>query len=67
MWIELLEQEQLDSFGNHPERGAVRIGDQISKIVSHDQAHTKQLAKMLVASQTDPEQDEDKNDASANR
>lgn len=67
MWIELLEQEQLDSFGNHPERGAVRIGDQISKIVSHDQAHTKQLAKMLVASQTDPAQDEDKNDASANR
>ena len=57
-WIEALDSEDLAAYGNHAERGAVRIGDRIQQIASHDRAHTEQLAAMLAATEDDTD-DED--------
>ena len=57
-WVEALEHDQLDAFGNHAERGAVRVRERIGKIAAHDRAHSEQLATMLAASQADPDDDE---------
>ena len=66
-WLETLGQDELDAYGDHADRGAVRVGDRIARIVAHDKAHTQQLAKMLAASQADPDEDEEANDAPADR
>ncbi len=58
-WIEELTQDELDAYGDHADRGAVRVGDRIARIAAHDRAHTQQLAKMLAASQADPDDDEE--------
>lgn len=58
-WLEALEQDQLDAYGDHADRGAVRVGDRIARIAAHDRAHTQQLEKMLAASQADPDDDEE--------
>ena len=57
-WIEALDSEGLAAYGNHAERGAVRIGDRIQQIANHDRAHTEQLAAMLAATEEDTD-DED--------
>ena len=58
-WIETLDGEALAAYGNHAERGAVRIGERIQQIANHDQAHTEQLAAMLAATEADDEEDAD--------
>ncbi|MCY4616712.1 MAG: DinB family protein, partial [Chloroflexi bacterium] len=58
-WIETLDSEALAAYGNHAERGAVRIGERIQLIANHDQAHTEQLAAMLAATEADDEEDAD--------
>ena len=58
-WIEALDSEALAAYGNHAERGAVRIGERIQQIANHDQAHTEQLAAMLAATEADDEEDAD--------
>ena len=57
-WIEALGSEDLAAYGNHAERGAVRIGDRIQQIARHDREHTEQLAAMLAATEDDTD-DED--------
>ena len=57
-WIEALDSEDLAAYGNHAERGAVRIGDRIQQIANHDRAHTEPLAAMLAATEDDTD-DED--------
>ena len=57
-WIEALDSEDLAAYGNHAERGAVRIGDRIQEIARHDREHTEQLAAMLAATEDDT-RDED--------
>ena len=57
-WIEALDSEDLAAYGNHAERGAVRIGDRLQQIASHDRAHAEQLAAMLAATEDDTD-DED--------
>ena len=52
-WIEALDSEDLAAYGNHAERGAVRIGERIQQIANHDRAHTEQLAAMLAATEAD--------------
>ena len=56
-WIETLDADALAAYGNHAERGAVRIGERIQQIAKHDQAHTEQLAAMLAATEADDEED----------
>ena len=58
-WLEGLDQDALDAYGDHADRGAVRVGDRIARIAAHDRAHTQQLEKMLAASQADPDEDEE--------
>lgn len=58
-WLGTLGQDELDAYGNHADRGAVRVGDRIARIAAHDRAHTQQLAKMLTASQADPDEEEE--------
>ncbi|MYB41242.1 MAG: NUDIX domain-containing protein [Chloroflexi bacterium] len=58
-WLETLDQDALDAYGDHADRGAVRVGDRIARIAAHDRAHTQQLEKMLAASQADPDDDEE--------
>lgn len=58
-WLEGLGQDELDAYGDHADRGAVRVGDRIARIAAHDRAHTQQLEKMLAASQADPDEDEE--------
>ncbi|PKB56487.1 MAG: hypothetical protein BZY69_01510 [SAR202 cluster bacterium Casp-Chloro-G1] len=45
-WLASLEDDQLTQYGNHHERGAVRIGDRIAKISRHEHEHTEQLLAM---------------------
>ncbi|MYE47598.1 MAG: NUDIX domain-containing protein [Chloroflexi bacterium] len=66
-WLEGLEQDQLDAYGDHADRGAVRVGDRVARIAAHDRAHTQQLEQMLAASQADPDDDEEADDAPADR
>ncbi|MCY3656074.1 MAG: DinB family protein [Chloroflexi bacterium] len=54
-WIESLDANALAAYGNHAERGAVRIGERIQQIANHDRAHTEQLAAMLAATEADDE------------
>ena len=54
-WIETLDANALAAYGNHAERGAVRIGERIEKIARHDREHTEQLAAMLAATEADDE------------
>ncbi|MCY4455648.1 MAG: DinB family protein [Chloroflexi bacterium] len=58
-WIETLDGEALAAYGNHAERGAVRIGERIERIARHDREHTEQLAAMLAATEADDEEDAD--------
>ncbi|MYI82063.1 MAG: NUDIX domain-containing protein [Chloroflexi bacterium] len=58
-WLETLDQDALDAYGDHADRGAVRVGDRIARIAAHDRAHTQQLEKMLAASHADPDDDEE--------
>ena len=48
-WLASLDEEQLGQFGNHHERGAVRIGDRVEKIARHEHEHTEQLLAMADA------------------
>ncbi len=57
-WIEALDSEDLAAYGNHAERGAVRIGDRIQEIARHDREHAEQLAAMLAATEADDEDGE---------
>ena len=54
-WIETLDDQALAAYGNHAERGAVRIGERIQQIANHDREHTEQLAAMLAATEADDE------------
>ncbi|MYD65288.1 MAG: hypothetical protein F4X26_04805 [Chloroflexi bacterium] len=54
-WIETLDANALAAYGNHAERGAVRIGERIEKIARHDREHTEQLAAMFAATEADDE------------
>ena len=45
-WLRPLSEEQLALYGNHPERGAVTIGDRVDKIARHDREHIEQLREM---------------------
>lgn len=42
-WLTSLEDAQLVQYGNHAERGAVRIGDRIESIAQHESGHTGYL------------------------
>ena len=55
-WVEGLDADGLAAYGNHAERGAVRIGERIQLIAGHDRAHTEQLAAMLAATEADDEE-----------
>ena len=54
-WVEGLTADELAAYGNHEERGAVRVGERIEQIARHDGEHAEQLAKMLAATEDDPE------------
>lgn len=54
-WIETLDDQALAAYGNHAERGAVRIGERVEQIARHDREHTEQLAAMLAATEADDE------------
>ena len=56
-WVEGLDAEGLAAYGNHAERGAVRVGERVQLIAGHDRAHTEQLAAMLAATEADDEED----------
>ena len=56
-WVEGLEPDDLAAYGNHAERGAVRVGERIQKIATHDREHTEQLAAMLAATEDDPDEE----------
>ena len=56
-WIEGLDSGDLAAYGNHAERGAVRIGERIQQIANHDRAHTEQLAAMLAATEADADEE----------
>jgi hypothetical protein len=56
-WVEGLDAEGLAAYGNHAERGAVRIGERIQLIANHDREHAEQLAAMLAATEADDEED----------
>ncbi len=56
-WVESLDADGLAAYGNHAERGAVRIGERIQLIAGHDRAHAEQLAAMLAATEADDEED----------
>ena len=45
-WLGPLSEEQLALYGNHPERGAVTIGDRVDKIGRHDREHIEQLREL---------------------
>ena len=45
-WLASVTEDQLAQYGNHHERGAVRIGDRIEKIASHEHEHAEQLLGM---------------------
>ena len=70
-WFEALSAEDLAAYGNHEERGAVRVGERASLIASHDRERTEQLTKMLAAMNEDDEDQsdnaEDEDDAAADR
>ena len=52
-WLETLDRERLAAYGNHPQRGAVTVGDRIEKIARHDREHTAQLRAMIEATGKD--------------
>jgi ADP-ribose pyrophosphatase YjhB (NUDIX family) len=54
-WVEGLAPDDLAAYGNHAERGAVRVGERLEGIARHDRAHAEQLAKMLAATEDDPD------------
>ena len=56
-WVEGLDADGLAAYGNHAERGAVRIGERIQLIANHDREHAEQLAAMLAATEADDEED----------
>ena len=67
-WLEGLAADDLAAYGNHEQRGAVRVGERIEGIARHDREHAEQLAKMLAASEADPDDDRDGDeDAAADR
>lgn len=57
VWVEGLDADGLAAYGNHAERGAVRIGERVQLIAGHDRAHTEQLAAMLAATEADDDED----------
>ena len=58
-WLEGLGADDLAAYGNHEQRGAVRVGERIEQIAVHDREHAEQLAKMLAVSEHDPDDDSD--------
>ena len=53
-WLRPLTDEQLAAYGNHPQRGAVTVGDRIGKIARCDREHVTRLEQMLGATQVRP-------------
>ena len=45
-WLGPLNEEQLALYGNHPERGAVTVGDRVDKIGRHEREHVEQLREL---------------------
>ena len=45
-WLASLEDDQLAQYGNHHERGAVRIGERVEKFARHEREHAEQLLAM---------------------
>jgi len=43
LWVRSLKADQLSAFGNHADRGAVRLGDLLLEIVNHDRAAMARL------------------------
>ena len=52
-WVTSLTADQLEVYGNHPERGVVTVINRLGKIAEHDREHAAQLTSML--STLDPE------------
>ena len=48
-WLASLEDGQIAQYGNHRDRGAVRISDRVEKIARHEHEHTEQLLAMADA------------------
>ena len=48
-WLTSLEDAQLVLYGNHAERGVVRIGDRIESIAQHERGHTGYLVSLAEA------------------
>jgi hypothetical protein len=44
--LDKLGPSQLTYYGNHAERGVIRVGEAISRIADHDREHTAQLQQM---------------------
>ena len=53
-WLASLSDDQLGQYGNHHDRGAVRIGNRVEKIASHEHGHAEEL---LAMSDVEREQD----------
>ena len=56
-WVEGLTADDLSAYGNHEQRGAVHVGERIEQIARHDGEHAEQLAKMLAATEDNPDDD----------
>ena len=50
-WVGGLGADDLAAYGNHAERGAVRVGERVRLVAEHDRAHAAQLAAMLAAAE----------------
>ena len=50
-WVGCLGADDLAAYGNHAERGAVRVGERVRLVAEHDRAHAAQLAAMLAAAE----------------
>ncbi len=50
-WTAGLGADVLAAYGNHAERGAVRVGERLRRIADHDRAHADQLAAMRAAAE----------------
>ena len=53
-WLPTLTGKQLAAYGNHPQRGAVTVGDRIEKIARCDREHVTRLEQMLGATRARP-------------
>ena len=48
-WLETLSADDLERYGNHPERGVVTVGERVDQIAWHDREHASQLRAMAAS------------------